>query len=97
MALDLNPECSLWEFLYECNKDHLAYTALNYFGNRITYWDLKIRRNIERDKITKQQLESMGGRVLTVWECELKKTKLDETMKTIINTVKQGKPFDIDN
>ena len=31
------PECSLYEYLYECNKEHMEDYALNYFGNRITF------------------------------------------------------------
>ena len=76
--------------MHDCGRFHWP------SSNR-EYWEPKICRNVERDEINKHQLESMGWRVLTVWECELKKTKLDETMKTIINTVKQGKPFDIEN
>lgn len=34
------PVCSLYEYLYDCNKDNLSSIALNYFGNRITYEDL---------------------------------------------------------
>lgn len=31
------PECSLYEYLWECNKEHLDEYALNYFGRKITY------------------------------------------------------------
>lgn len=31
------PQSSLYEYLYQCNKDNLDSYALNYFGNRITY------------------------------------------------------------
>ncbi|MBR1860246.1 MAG: AMP-binding protein [Lachnospiraceae bacterium] len=31
------PDCSLYEYLWECNKEHLNDFALNYFGNKITY------------------------------------------------------------
>ena len=34
------PECTIYEYLYENNKDHLDDTALNYFGNKITYGKL---------------------------------------------------------
>lgn len=31
------PECSLYEYLWECNKNHLDEPALSYFGKKITY------------------------------------------------------------
>ena len=31
------PDCSLYEYLWDCNKDHLDDDALNYFGAKITY------------------------------------------------------------
>ena len=34
------PECTMYEYLYENNKEHLSDYALNYFGNRITYGEL---------------------------------------------------------
>ena len=33
----LLPECSLYEYLWDCNKDHQDDYALNYFGNKISY------------------------------------------------------------
>lgn len=35
------------------------------------YWELKLARNVERDRKTRQELEAAGWRVLVVWECEL--------------------------
>lgn len=39
------PECTLYEYLYENNKEHLSDYALNYFGNRITFG--KMFQNID--------------------------------------------------
>ena len=36
------------------------------------YWQAKIGRNRARDAEHQRALESMGWRVLTLWECELK-------------------------
>ena len=38
-GLDL-PECSIYEYLKECNADNLDGDALDYFGKRITYGEL---------------------------------------------------------
>lgn len=40
------PECTMYEAIYENNKDHLQDIALNYFGHRITYGELLA--NIEK-------------------------------------------------
>lgn len=34
------PECTIYEYLWENNKDHLDDTALIYFGRKITYKEL---------------------------------------------------------
>ncbi len=36
------------------------------------YWKEKIARNKARDKKNAKELEKLGWRVITVWECELK-------------------------
>ena len=38
------------------------------------YWNAKIFHNIEHDKAVNAELENLGWNVITVWECELKKT-----------------------
>lgn len=37
------------------------------------FWNQKIDRNVIRDKSDASLLESLGWRVLIVWECEIKK------------------------
>ena len=41
--------------------------------SRTEYWDPKIEANRQRDKRKSRRLRTLGWRVLTVWECELKK------------------------
>lgn len=36
------------------------------------YWRAKIGRNVARDARARGELESLGWRTLTIWECELK-------------------------
>ena len=40
---------------------------------RREYWEPKLNRNIERDRLNLRQLRKLGYRVLIVWECEVKK------------------------
>lgn len=42
------------------------------------YWGKKLDRTLNRDKINIFKLEQMGWRVLVIWECETKKTRLSE-------------------
>lgn len=50
---------------------------------RTEFWLEKFERNIENDKSHRQQLESMGWKVITLWECELKKDKFEDTMSRL--------------
>lgn len=47
------------------------------------YWEAKFARNKERDARVKAQLESEGWHVVTIWECELKKDRIDETRQRL--------------
>lgn len=47
------------------------------------YWEPKIRRNVERDKINIELLQAEGWRVLIVWECELKKKTIEERLSRL--------------
>jgi DNA mismatch endonuclease (patch repair protein) len=51
------------------------------------FWIAKIRRNKERDKAEQRQLAQMGWHCITVWECELKSTKREETLDSIAFTL----------
>lgn len=51
------------------------------------FWVEKIRRNIERDREDRQRLTQMGWHSITVWECELKPAKREETLDSIAYTL----------
>lgn len=52
------------------------------------YWRPKILRNVERDNQSRKELETLGWKVITVWECELKKNVLNETLRKLIAELK---------
>lgn len=52
------------------------------------YWRPKILRNVERDNQSRKELETLGWKVITVWECELKKNVLSETLGKLIAELK---------
>ena len=51
------------------------------------FWVAKIRRNKERDKEEQRRLAEMGWHCITVWECELKPSKREETLESIAFTL----------
>ena len=51
------------------------------------FWVAKIRRNKERDKDEQRRLAEMGWHCITVWECELKPSKREETLDSIAFTL----------
>ena len=40
-------------------------------GSNVEFWNLKLARNVERDRVNVRALEAGGWRVTTLWECEL--------------------------
>lgn len=55
--------------------------------NNTAFWEEKFHKNIERDIKKVTLLESSGWRVMTIWECELKKNP-DLVIKNIISVIK---------
>ena len=51
------------------------------------FWVAKIRRNKERDKEEQYKLAEMGWHCITVWECELKPSKREETLESLAYTL----------
>lgn len=56
-----------------------------------TFWQDKVARNRARDLTNAQRLESIGWSVMTVWECELGKSRLLETMDRVEATLQINK------
>lgn len=55
--------------------------------SRISYWKPKLERNRQRDAEHIYELESNGWRVITVWECELKKSVRDNRLKRLYHEI----------
>ena len=51
--------------------------------NNAEFWKKKIEDNISRDQKSIELLEAQGWSVIIIWECELKKVSIDETLKNI--------------
>lgn len=48
------------------------------------FWIAKISGNVERDKITYATLDSMGWRVIEIWQCQLKPKTKTQTLNNLI-------------
>ena len=66
------------------------------------FWVAKIRRNQERDIEEQKRLAEMGWHCITIWECELKPSKREQTLKSLAFTLNKiwlddhsvvGKPY----
>lgn len=51
------------------------------------YWQTKFRKNTENDKKHVQELSALGWKVITIWECEIKKT-FEETMDRVTDKLR---------
>lgn len=63
-----------------------AHEGCKYFvlpDNNKEFWKENLFRNRERDFEEKVQLEKLGWKVITIWECQLKKDKIDETLENL--------------
>mgnify|MGYP001243727932 CR=1 FL=1 len=54
---------------------------------RTDWWLNKINKNIENDKKAIRLLEEQGWKVITIWECQLKKDKIQENLTKLENEI----------
>ena len=54
---------------------------------RREFWVAKIRRNQERDIEEQKRLAEMGWHCITIWECELKPSVREKTLKSLVYTL----------
>ena len=51
------------------------------------FWVNKVKRNRERDLKVQHELAAMGWHTITIWECELKLGKREDTLKSLAYTL----------
>ena len=56
-------------------------------SSNVEYWKNKIDHNVERDKKNKELLQAQGWRVITVWECELKKKIREQCLEKLYQEI----------
>ena len=69
-----------WHGHKGCKYSHLPTTNLG-------YWEKKIADNLERDERKKRELEGLGYRVLTVWQCQLKTKVKDCNLEKLYDEI----------
>ena len=55
--------------------------------NRTEFWLEKFERNVRNDELHRQQLEDMGWKVITIWECQLKRNSFETTLNSVENMI----------
>ena len=68
-----------------------AHEGCKYFvwpKNNEEFWKSKITGNIRRDSDNHTCLEKMGWNVIIVWECQLKKQNLQQTLTQVCAQIK---------
>lgn len=65
-----------WHGHKGCSTSHIPDTNKD-------FWTAKITRNQQRDQEVWRQLEANGWAVIIVWECQLKKAVLEETIRRV--------------
>ncbi len=74
----------------EVKNGHIVNSYLPCFRNpqsNMSFWEAKIVRNRERDREEQRQLALMGWHCITVWECELKPKKCEQTLQSLAYTL----------
>ena len=75
-------------FVHGCfwhgHKDCKYYTVPK---TNTEFWMAKVARNQERDQEVWRKLEAKGWSVIIVWECQLKKANLEETIKRVADEI----------
>ena len=53
------------------------------------YWEKKLKRNVERDRAVREQLENDGWRVIVLWECEISnKQKQEQRLLKLVEEIR---------
>ena len=56
---------------------------------RTGFWLDKFEKNVANDRIHREALKAAGWKVITLWECDIKK-RFDETMDTVVRELQEN-------
>lgn len=79
-------------FVNGCFWHRCPYCKLSTPKTHSDFWQQKFDKNVERDRKKVQELEAMGWRTITIWECQLKKEpeKVRELLTIELERPKMG-------
>lgn len=72
-------------FWHRCPHCHPSVPKRN-----TAFWEEKFRRNVARDRRALADLDELGWTTITIWECELKRDKIDATMERVVEQVRRA-------
>jgi DNA mismatch endonuclease, patch repair protein len=55
--------------------------------SRTEWWLKKINKTITRDKWIREELELLGWKVLSIWECKLKPTRRTQSLEKLYQNI----------
>jgi DNA mismatch endonuclease (patch repair protein) len=58
--------------------------------SNIEFWKNKIEANRKRDQVCLEKIHSLGWDAITIWECELNKGKLEQTLSELDNALQEN-------
>ena len=56
--------------------------------NNAEFWKEKIESNVARDRRDYRLLREAGWRVIVIWECELRKNQVDQTLQKLDDCIR---------
>lgn len=62
---------------------------------RTDFWANKLDSNVNRDRKSNELLQQLGWKVITIWECELKKNCFELTMQKVIDEIISPNSLDL--
>lgn len=71
-------------FVNGCFWHRCPYCNYDLPKHNTSFWRDKFDKNVARDKEKIRQLKNLKWKVIIVWECQLKKRKLDNTQNRIL-------------
>ena len=87
------PDIVLWKyktviFVHGCFFHQHNCNLFRWPATNREFWKNKISSNVIRDKNTLKALKSRGWKVITVWQCSLKKNKISKTLAKLPGKIK---------
>ncbi len=77
-------------FVNGCFWHRCPHCGLPMPKSNVAFWQAKFDRNRARDARDNALLVSAGWTVITIWECRLKKGRLDATMTEVVREIRRS-------